>query len=126
MTTTPIPETTGTPLAGITIRRLEEADLPALQRLAELDSAHIPPGPLIGIEVEGRLLAATSLIDGETIADPFSRTGELRALLELRAEQIRGRERRRPILRRDHSRASVPSPPSSTGGRLLTLPARPS
>jgi hypothetical protein len=121
MTTKPIPEA---PLAGITIRRLEDADLPAVQRLAELDSAHVPEGPLLGIEVEGRLLAATPLLGGETIADPFSRTGELRALLELRAEQIRARERRSAAFRRGRARASLPGAPSGASGRLATLPAR--
>ena len=43
---------------------------------------------MLGVEVEGRLLAAISIETGEVIADPFSRTSELRALLKLRAAQL--------------------------------------
>jgi len=120
---------TDTPLAGVTIRRLGPADRQALERLAELDSTHVPEGPLLGIEVEGRLLAATSLNGGGTIADPFSRTGELRALLELRAEQLLARETsargRARLFRRGRTRARLPGSPGAGGG-LLTQPARPS
>ena len=117
------------PLAGVTIRRLGPEDRPAVQRLADLDGAHVPDGPLLGAEVEGRLLAATSLSRGGTIADPFSRTAELRALLELRAGQLRARaasapERARPF-RRGRARPGLTGSPGPGGG-LLTQPARPS
>ena len=46
---------------------------------------------MLGAEVEGRLLAAVSIDTGKVVADPFSRTAELRDLLELRAGQLRGR-----------------------------------
>lgn len=74
--------------SALTIRRLTAGDGPAIRRLAELDSKPEPKRPLIGAEVEGRLLAAYSLPAGEGIADPFSRTAELLALLELRATQL--------------------------------------
>ena len=70
-----------------------------VERLAQLDSRRPPEGALLGVEIEGRLLAAISLATGESIADPFSRTGELRALLELRAAQLRRRENGRRRLR---------------------------
>ena len=77
---------------GITIRRLGEADAAAARKLAGRDSAPLPDGELLGLEVEGRLLAIQPLADGGTvIADPFARTAELRALLELRAAQLRTR-----------------------------------
>src|SRR5215211_6476806 len=79
---------------GVRIRRLGGGDLPAVERLAQLDSRRPPQGALLGAEIEGRLLAATSLATGETVADPFSRSAELRALLELRASQLRRRARR--------------------------------
>jgi hypothetical protein len=74
---------------GVTIRRLDDTDTAAIYRLAQLDSADPPVGDLLGAEVEGRLVAVASIAGGETIADPFSHTAELRALLELRADQIR-------------------------------------
>jgi hypothetical protein len=77
---------------GISIRRLGGDDMTEVERLAQLDSRRPPEGALLGVEIEGRLLAAISLTTGESMADPFSRTGELRALLELRAAQLRRRE----------------------------------
>jgi len=113
--------------AGIEIRLVDADRDGALARVAARDSAELPPGPWLVAEVEGEALAALSLANGELVADPFSRTAELRALLELRAMQLRGRAGRR---RREHghgagirgrSRASLPSSPPGAGGRLLTL-----
>ena len=68
-------------------------------------------------------MAAISLATGESIADPFSRTGELRALLELRAAQLRRREnrRRRPLhLPRPKARAALAgSPPGAARWWLI-------
>lgn len=108
---------------GIVIRRLGAADAQALARLAGLDSAPRPTGEWIGAEVEGRLLAAASLDGQGTVADPFSRTDELRALLELRASQLGRRSPHRR--RRRRARASLAASPPGAGGRLLTLPIRP-
>ena len=74
----------------ITIRLARDDDAAALRRLAHLDSSPLPPQPFLLAEVDGRLLGAISLASGETIADPFSRTAELRPLLALRAAQLRG------------------------------------
>ena len=113
------------PTGSVTIRRLEERDAPALAHLAGLDSEAALEAPAIGAEVEGRLLAAISLADGRTVSDPFSRTAELRSLLELRARQLRGRgpastEGGTPIPR-PRPRAALGSSPPGAGGRLLTL-----
>ena len=112
---------------GLMIRRLSAADAPSVARLADLDSAPVPHGPLLGIEVEGKLVAAVSLDGGESIADPFSRTAEVRALLELRAAQLRRRPPRTARFRIDRrpARASLAGSPPGAGGRLLTLPIRP-
>ena len=83
---------TSTDTDGISIRRLGGGDRADLERLAQLDSRAAPEGALLGLAVEGRLVAAISVATGESIADPFSRTRELRALLELRADQLRRRE----------------------------------
>ncbi len=76
---------------GITIRRLGHGDEAAIERLVELDSGRRPEGDLMGVEIEGRLLVATSVETGESIADPFSRTAELRALLDVRIAQMNGK-----------------------------------
>lgn len=119
-------------MSGVTIRRLGAADGPSVSRLVQLDSADVPKGELLGAEIEGGLVAIAPINGGETIADPFSRTGELRALLELRAAQLRGREtRRRSLLgglfARNRTHAPTPSAPAppGAGGRLLSQPLRP-
>jgi len=107
-------------MGGVTIRRLGDDDLPAAGHLARLDSRDPLQGPLLGAEVEGRILAAISIATREVVADPFSSTAELRALLELRAAQLRRREngRRQHWLHRPRVRASVAlggSPPGAPG-----------
>jgi hypothetical protein len=118
---------TTTQTDGISIRRLGGDDLAEVERLAQLDSRRPPEGALLGVEIEGRLVAAISLATGESLADPFSRSGELRALLELRAAQLRRRENRRGRMRhlpRPKARAALAgSPPGAarwwlTAGRL--------
>jgi hypothetical protein len=82
---------------GVTIRRLGEADAAAVRELAGRDSVPAPGGELLGLEIEGRLLAIQPLADGgAVIADPFARTAEVRALLELRSAQLRARAHRQP------------------------------
>jgi hypothetical protein len=86
----------------ITIRRITatDADQAALARLAQLDSTYRLDGPALGAEVEGRLLAAISMETGDVVADPFSRTSELRAMLKLRVDQLgrdHTRRRRSPL-----------------------------
>ena len=112
----------------LTIRRLGHDDQVAVETLAELDSAHVPEHPLLGVFVEGRLLAAASIATGETVADPFSRTDELRELLAVRTDQLRRRERHAPrrLRRRTHIPEAPGAPAPATGGALLTLhtPAR--
>ena len=109
---------------GITIRRLGPADEAAVERLVELDSGRRPTGELMGVEIEGRLLVASSIATGETVADPFSRTAELRALLEVRIAQMSGKARSHKRLRRSHSRGALAGSPPGAGGKLLTLPVR--
>jgi len=113
--------------SGLTIRRLHAHDAAAVERLAQLDSGTVPTGELIGAEVEDKLLAVVSLTSGESVADPFSRSGELRALLELRAAQLRGREngmRSFVTLRGRRSKAKLAGSPPVAGGKLLSLQMR--
>jgi hypothetical protein len=60
-----------------------------VRRLAALDSARMPAGPLLVGEMGGGIQAAVPLSGGRAIANPFVRTAELVNLLELRAQQLR-------------------------------------
>ena len=114
------------PIGSVTLRRLGEGDRGALKRLAQMDSSEPPSGRLLGAEVSGVLLAAISLDTGDLVADPFSRTDELKAMLELRAGQLHRRPRTgRFKLRPGRSRAALAASPPGAGGRLLTLLPRP-
>ena len=73
----------------ITIRPLQQDDVRAVELLAELEECAIPPGPLLVAEVEGSIEAAVAVEGGETVANPFSASGEVVSLLRLRAEQLR-------------------------------------
>jgi hypothetical protein len=101
--------------SNLTLRHLDVSDTAAVERLAGLDTRNVPETPLLGAEVEGRLLAAVSIETGEAVADPFSRTAELRALLELRAAQLR---ERRPRL---VGRTGRGRPTAHPTGRLATV-----
>ena len=109
--------------SAMTIRRMDvtDADQAALARLAGLDSGRELEGTVLGAEVEGRLLAAISIETGEVIADPFSRTSELRALLKLRTSQMQHRNgsRRRRIGIFGHR--SRPALGGSPAGQIVTL-----
>src|SRR5438270_8182959 len=65
----------------ITIRRAKTEDEAAVIRLAALDSARVPAGPVMLAESSGELRAALSLNDGEIIADPFHPTAAIVELL---------------------------------------------
>ena len=81
---------------GITLRLATEDDARRLRRLAQLDSAPVPTGPVLIAEVEGRLQAALPLEGGAPIANPFRRSADLVALLRMRAAQMsEGSGRRR-------------------------------
>jgi hypothetical protein len=83
-------------LANVTVRHADVEDERSLARLALLDSAPRLRGPALVAEADARVLAAVPLGSGRSIADPFEPTAELVALLELRREQLRGRDRGRP------------------------------
>ena len=72
----------------VTIRLLSESDMDALQVLAERDSARAPNGTVLGVEKDGRLLAAISTSTGHVVADPFHPTADLVYLLRMRAGQL--------------------------------------
>jgi hypothetical protein len=73
---------------SVTIRTAAADDEAALRRLADLDSTRVPDGPVLMAEIAGRPVAAISVLSGDSFADPFVPTLELRRLLELRASQL--------------------------------------
>lgn len=101
--------------APVSIRRSSAADGEALARLAQLDGAAPPRGDYLLAEEDGTLRAAVPLAGGPSIADPFQRTAELLAMLDLRLASLDGLRSRAP------SRRGLRLP--SLGGRLAA--ARP-
>jgi hypothetical protein len=92
-------------LDSVTIRRAGAGDEPALRRLAERDTTTVPEGPVLMAEAAGKPVAAISLLSGESFADPFVSTLEVRRLLELRVSQLHlstARPRRRGLRPRDY------------------------
>src|SRR3954468_6193043 len=87
------------PMDSLVIRPATASDRSELERLAALDSHSVPAGPHLIAELDGRPVAALSRTDGSVVADPFSRTGTIVALLRRRAEQLTG-VRERPGFRR--------------------------
>jgi hypothetical protein len=81
--------------AEVIIRRATAADGPALAALSALDAAPMPFGPVLVAEVAGSPRAVLPLDGARPFGDPFRRTDELVALLELRAAQLRRDERAR-------------------------------
>src|SRR4051794_11974740 len=84
---------------SLVIRTATASDAGALLRLAALDSQSLPAGPHLLAELDGRAVAALSRADGSVVADPFSRTDSVVAMLRRRAEQLAG-VRERPGFRR--------------------------
>jgi hypothetical protein len=62
-------------------------DAGTLTRLAALDETEPLTGDVLLAVADGRAVAAMSVADGRVAADPFARTGEVVALLRLRAQQ---------------------------------------
>jgi len=80
---------------AVVIRAARGSDGPALERLAELDSQRPLAGDLLIGERGGELVAAFSPVTGRAIADPFRRTADVVALLELHARGGEAPRRRR-------------------------------
>jgi hypothetical protein len=85
--------------AGVCIRWALPTDLPALERVAALDSKQLPAGPMLVAVVGGEIWAAVATLDGIAVADPFVPSGDLVGLLRARASQLRERQPQVPVLR---------------------------
>jgi hypothetical protein len=84
-------------LPSVAVRAADTADIPALERLAALDTApaaavdlpaRVRAGGVLVADSGGRVVAALGLRDGLAIADPFVRSASLVRLLRLRASQL--------------------------------------
>jgi hypothetical protein len=85
----------------VVIRPAYPDDAHELVRLARLDSARPLTGRVFVAERDGALLAARSLHDGRTVADPFAPTADLVALLSVHAAETAARTgARQALLRR--------------------------
>jgi hypothetical protein len=85
--------------SSIAIRAATQAgDEDIVRRLAALDSAGTPETPVVVALVDGRPVAAASLVDGSVVADPFVPTADVVELLQARvaanAQSVRPRRRR--------------------------------
>lgn len=75
-------------MRSVTIRPAGPADTGAIARLAALDSAGVPAGPLLLGLVDDEPWAVLALQDGTAVADPFNRSGEIVSLLRERARLL--------------------------------------
>jgi hypothetical protein len=76
----------------------DEHDDRVVRKLAELDSSRPPQGPVVVALVDGRPVAAASLVDGDVVADPFVPSADVVELLQARvaaSAQTAARPRRR-------------------------------
>ena len=99
--------TSSTASSTVVLRHATAADDRSLRDLAALDSARLGPGPHLVAEVRGHVVAALSLSDGSTIADPFERTAELVDLLRTHASARAAAQRRSRVTARRRPRRAL-------------------
>jgi hypothetical protein len=82
---------------AVSVRAADWSDVPALERLAALETApaaavelaaQVRSGGVLVAESGGRVVAALGLRDGLAVADPFVRSASLVGLLRVRAAQL--------------------------------------
>jgi hypothetical protein len=111
----------------LVIRAAHPADIPALDRISQVDGRHPPVGSQVLVaEVDGEVMAALPLSGGEPIADPFQPTSELVEMLRLRAGQLREQDLPRRGLRARLSsllRGERPAmAPATPGNAAMLIP----
>jgi hypothetical protein len=97
--------------SSLTVRQAHAAE-PPVEQLAQLDSVKPLTGLVLVAEAEGRPVAAMSVDDGRTAADPFLPSADAVAILRTRAAQLQpgasvGARRRRLAGRRANRRPAV-------------------
>jgi hypothetical protein len=93
--TRPIGEPTPRGPREVVIRLASAADDDSLRLLAALEGRTLSDGPWLYAETDGSPAAALRLVDGAVLANPFTRTVELRRVLDVWARELTGRRRRR-------------------------------
>jgi hypothetical protein len=73
--------------SSLTIRKARPAER-AVEMLAQLDSVKPLTGVVLVAESEGRPVAAVTVDDGRTAADPFLPSADAVAVLRMRAAQL--------------------------------------
>jgi hypothetical protein len=97
--------------SSLTVRQVLPAE-PAVELLAQLDSVKPLTGLVLVAEADGRPVAAISVDDGRTAADPFLPSADALAVLRMRAAQLQpgvsaGARRRRLAGRRADRRPAA-------------------
>jgi hypothetical protein len=82
------------------IRTEHDADSAVLVDLAALDSAARLKTPALVAYDDGAPVAAVSLVDERTVADPFRHTESIRSVLRVRAGAIHAHERTPSLIQR--------------------------
>ena len=77
----------------LTIRRATPEDDQPLHALAVIDSSLPLSGEVLVAQLDEAVMAAISLTDGRTIADPFRHSADTVEILRLRARQEQRRAR---------------------------------
>jgi hypothetical protein len=96
------------PTNAYTIRRATQADTEALERLAQLDSRQPLSGDVLVALTGGSIIAALSIDQQRSIADPFRASAAALVVLRTRAGALAA-EQRTPALR-ERLRAGVRLP----------------
>ena len=105
-----------------TIRFATSADSFQLERLAALDGAGSLKHPVLIGELDDACVAARSLRDGREVADPFTATSDVAALMRTRASQLN--TTRPPWLRRPSAHGLQPASLIAGTCRVAGLPLR--
>jgi hypothetical protein len=91
---------TNKPIVSLRVAHADESEV--VRWIAQLDDSPAPSEPVLLALVDGEAVAARSLSDGRVVANPFRRTADAVALLDIRAAQLsepteleRARARRR-------------------------------
>jgi hypothetical protein len=83
------------PVLALRVAHDDEGDV--VRRIADLDDARTLSGEILLALVDGEPIAARSLRDGRVVANPFVRTSDAVALLDIRASQLTAPRRRRKL-----------------------------
>jgi hypothetical protein len=81
--------------SALALRFADDDEADVVRRIADLDNARTLSGEVLLALVDGEPVAARSLRDGRVVANPFVRTADAVALLELRAAQLTATHRGR-------------------------------